>query len=210
MGIYISLPDTFCGDMREKEWQELFGNISRQLPVSLVAKDPMDGRATGLRVRRTLPIFDAVDLFEKHDSLRLSNGRVVRKEFLLKKHLRIMFFVVLTEIESRLYRTQEWAGMAIKDLNEANLNDLIKNLLDNSDLFSYQKEYKTRANFKDDLKAISSFRNNIVHVNKKLEMEVDLKTIMKRKAQMQRLLTALQQILDVQAEARRNGGVSKT
>jgi hypothetical protein len=195
--------------MREEEWRGFFGSISRQLPVSLVAKDPLEGRPTGYRVRRSLPIFDAVDLFEKHDCLRLSNGRIVKKNFLLKRHLRILFFVFLTEIEARLYRTQEWAGMPIKGLNETNLNNLIQNLLGNNDLFPYQKEYKTRAKFKEDLKAISSFRNNIVHVNKKLEMDVDFGTVIKRKRQMQRLLAALQQILDGQEKAMADGSGSK-
>jgi hypothetical protein len=188
--------------MREKEWQELFGNVSKQLPVSLVAKEPLNGKAKGLLVRRSLPIYDAIDLFEKHDSLRLSNGKIIKKEFLLKRHLRIVFFVFLTEIEARLYRTQEWEGLSIKDLNEANLNGLIKNLIGDSDLFFYQKEYKTRSKFKEDLKAISAFRNAIVHVNKKLEMEIDIRTIRKRKMQMQKLLKALQEILDEQEKAR--------
>lgn len=158
-----------------------------------------------MAVEATLPVFDAIDLLKDHESLVLPDGRTVKKRFLMKRPLRIIFFVLLTELESKLYRTQEWSSQPLSELNEANMNKLIVNLLDNATLFSYQDLYKTRADFKEDLKAVSAIRNNIVHVNKKLELEIDFETIVRRKGQLLKLLEAFNQILDAQERGRKDG-----
>ena len=193
--------------MRQKDWEPFFNNISRQLTVSLIAR-PQTEKNSGAQqvaVEATLPVFDAIDLLKDHESLVLPDGRTVKKRFLMKRPLRIIFFVLLTELESKLYRTQEWSSQPLSELNEANMNKLIVNLLDNATLFSYQDLYKTRADFKEDLKAVSAIRNNIVHVNKKLELEIDFETIVRRKGQLLKLLEAFNQILDAQERGRKDG-----
>jgi hypothetical protein len=153
-------------------------------------------------------VYDAIDLLEKHDRLILPDGRVVKKGFILKRPLRILFFVMLTELESDLYRTQEWSNRPLKELNDKNMNDLIRDLVNDPVLFSYQNEYKAKSDFKEDLKAVCAMRNQIVHVNKKLELEVDFETIAKRKKQMQKLLDVLMGILSRQELARFNDNKS--
>lgn len=182
--------------MQGKLFEAFFENVSRTLPVSLLAKDAKLGAAEKcLLVEDSLPVFDALDLLQENDCLVLKNGKIVNRNFLLKRPLRIAFFVILTEIESRLYRIQEWSNIPLKELNEKCLNDFIRCVVDKKELFDYQTEYAKRSDFKQDLKAVSSLRNLIVHVNKKLEMETDFETIIKRKKQMLKLLNALDQIL---------------
>ena len=103
--------------------------------------------------------------------------------------------MILVELEGRLFRIHEWQGKDITELNEKNLNDLIRELV-HSDLLEFQDEYSSRSKFNEDFKAVSSFRNVIMHVNKKLERAVPLETLVKRKAQVMKLLAALQQIMD--------------
>ena len=187
--------------MREEEWRVFFNNISNQLTVSWLARPPHNQDTTGyLEVESSLPVFDAIDLLEKHEGLILPDGRVVVRKLVLKRPTRILFFVLLTELESKLYRTQEWSNRQLNELNEFNLNALITDLLNDQRLFSYQKIYDTRASFKEDLKAVSAMRNHVVHVNKKLELEVEFDTIVTRKRQLQKLIKALSEILDEQGK----------
>jgi hypothetical protein len=191
--------------MREQEWNDFFNKISSQLTVSWLARPWREGDpVVSISVEQTLPVFDAIDLLEKNESLKLPDGRIVIKRFMLKRSLRIIFFVLITEVESKLYRTQEWAGKPLDVINETNLNNHIMDLMNNETLFAYQSEYKSRADFKEDLKAISSLRNQVVHVNKKLELEMDFETIVKRKRQLQKTISALSQILDLQEKGRVN------
>jgi hypothetical protein len=191
--------------MRKDAWNAFFGNLSKQFTVSLIArKETVAEEGSYLAVSPTLPIYDTIDLLEKHERLILPDGRVVKKSFMLKRPLRIIFFIMLTELESRLYRTQEWSNRPLKELNDKNMNDLIRDLVNDPVLFSYQNEYKTKNAFKEDLKAVCAMRNQIVHVNKKLEFEVDFDTIIKRKKQMQKLLDVLVEILNHQELAKSN------
>jgi hypothetical protein len=190
--------------MRPDKWQPFFNSISAQLNVGSVALEMPETSLSYIDVDPSLPVFDAVDLLLKNDALRVPGGKFVTKRLMLKKPIRIIFFVLLTEIEGRLYRIQEWANRQVAELNEKNLNHLIVDLVDDETLFGYQTFYKSRADFKEDLKAVSSIRNNIVHVNKKLELDVDLETVIKRKRQMLNLLDALQEILDGQEKAKGN------
>jgi len=192
--------------MRKKYWENFFGNISKQFTVSLLAKPAReDEKGPYPAIDSAMPVFDAIDLLEKNECLQLTDGRIIKRKFILKRPLRILLFIFLTELESKLYRTQEWSNRPLKELNETNMNDLIRDLINDEKLFSYQTEYKTRGVFKEDLKAISSIRNLIAHVNKKLELETDFGTIIKRKRQMLRLLKALDEILDEQERGRKNG-----
>lgn len=191
--------------MRSGEWEEFFSKISNTLTVSRLARTPHEKAEKNCQsVSSELPVFDAIALLENYECLVLPDGRIVHRKSLLKRPLRIIFFILLTELESKLYRTQEWGGKELKELNETNMNDLIRNLINDEKLFSYQSEYNKRSEFKEDLKAISSIRNLVAHVNKKLELETDFETIVKRKRQMQKLLSALAQILDEQEKVKTN------
>ena len=192
--------------MKYQEFWDFFSKISKYFTVSLIAKEiPLEKEETTLVVEGDLPIFDSIELLEKYSCLVLPDGKIVKRKFLLKRPLRILLFIFLAELESTLYRIQEWSGRELKELNEKNMNDLIRDLLNDKKLFTYQKEYPTRALFKEDLKAVSAVRNLIVHVNKKLELETDFETIAKRKRQMQKLYIALSQIIVEWNKERNNG-----
>jgi len=149
-----------------------------------------------LKLNPKMPVWDALDAFGKKggDYISVGGGRCVECVAVLKK-VRIPFFLLLAEFESRLFRIHEWSGKDAAGLNEKYINELIKELVD-SDLVKMQKVYASRKEFKEDLKAVSAFRNVIMHVNKKLERDLEIETIIKRKSQIFKLLGALQQILD--------------
>tara|TARA_Y100000310_G_scaffold129185_1_gene128341 strand:- start:5261 stop:6400 length:1140 start_codon:yes stop_codon:yes gene_type:complete len=176
------------------EFEQLFRKISDLFPLKIIAKD-MQVRGEFPKRSPETPIWESIESLEGCQYLNIGQGKYVESKNLLEKPLRILFFILLQESEGRLFRIHEWSGKNLSELNEKNLNSLITELVD-SELINKQKEYPTRKEFKEDLKAISSFRNIIVHVNKKLERNVEPKTIVKRKKQVQRLLVALQQILD--------------
>ncbi len=176
------------------EFEQLFRKISDLFPLKIIAKD-MQVRGEFPKRSPETPIWESIESLEGCQYLNIGQGKYVESKNLLEKPLRILFFILLQESEGRLFRIHEWSGKNLSELNEKNLNSLITELVD-SELINKQKEYPTRKEFKGDLKAISSFRNIIVHVNKKLERNVEPKTIVKRKKQVQRLLVALQQILD--------------
>lgn len=185
--------------MRKREFERFFNGISKQMTVDLLARS-----STGKKYARSemvdgkLPVFDALDLFDSNECLMLDDGRVIERAFLLKRPLRIAFFVLLSEIESKLYRVNEWCNNPVKELNEKNMNDFIRCLLENGNLFSHQAVYRSKKEFREDLKAISAFRNTIMHVTKRFETETDFETVVKRKKQALRLVEALGQILDRQ------------
>lgn len=176
------------------EFETLFRRLANVFTLETISENK---QFEGKCVKRNpfTPIWDTMDGLYDCDYIDIGDGRGVSCKFFFKKTVRILFYVLLVEFEGRLFRIHEWNGKDISELNEKNINDLIRELLD-SDLINLQKEYETREEFKEDLKAISAFRNVIMHVNKKLEKSIDLNTLIKRKKQTLMLLSALQQILD--------------
>ncbi|MBS3156645.1 hypothetical protein J4442_00530 [Candidatus Woesearchaeota archaeon] len=176
------------------EFETLFRRLANLFTLETIAENKkMEGKSA----KRTplIPIWDTMDSLYDCDYIDLGDGRFVSCRFFFKKTVRILFYVLLVEFEGRLFRIHEWNGKDISELNEKNINDLIKELLE-SDLVNLQKEYHSRKEFKEDLKAISSFRNVIMHVNKKFEKTLNINIIVERKKQILKLLSALQQILD--------------
>lgn len=176
------------------EFETLFRRMANLFTLETIAENKeFEGKA--VKRNPLTPIWDTMDGLYNCDYIDIGDGRGVSCRFFFKKTVRILFYVLLVEFEGRLFRIHEWNGKDISELNEKNINELIKELI-NSDLVELQNEYPTRKEFKEDLKALSSFRNVIMHVNKKLEEGVDVNTLIKRKRQIVKLLSALQQILD--------------
>lgn len=176
------------------EFETLFRRMANLFTLETIATN-VD--VSGGSIRRTplTPIWDTIDGLKGCDFVDIGDGRAVSCKFFFKKTVRILFYTLLVEFEGRLFRIHEWKGKSIDELNEKNINDLVKELVD-SDLVDLQDEYDSRSSFKEDLKAISSFRNIVMHVNKKLERTIDIDVIISRKRQIIKLLSALQQILD--------------
>lgn len=185
--------------MRQPEFDAFFARLALQLPVSLIARvTPEPVYSNPIKCSSLMSVWDAMDLLEEADALLLPDGKVALRKNFLKRPIRILFFILLTEIESKLYRVAEWSNHHVDDLNEKNLNDLIRWLVEQEELLSKQSIYHLRSEFKDDLKSMSSFRNLMVHVNKKLELATDFTTLIKRKKQCLKLLDALSMMLDWQ------------
>ena len=180
--------------MYQGEFEELFGKISSLFTLESVSQEE---QIKGKLLRRDpkTPVWDTLDSIDGYDAIDLG-GKYVSCEKFFRKPVRILFFILIHEIESRLYRIHRRNGKQLKDLDESNINDMIKDLINNKGLLKTQKIYQTRSELKEDLKAISSFRNIIFHTNRKLLKTVGSKTIIQRKKQVIRLLEALQQISD--------------
>lgn len=176
------------------EFETLFRRLANLFTLESISETK---HIEGKTVKRNphTPIWDTMDGLYDCDYIDIGDNKYVSCRFFFKKTVRILFYVLLVEFEGRLFRIHEWNGKPIEELNETNINDLIRELID-SDLINLQREYSSRSEFKEDLKAMSSFRNVIMHVNKKLEKTLDTNTLTKRKKQVLRLLSALQQILD--------------
>jgi len=176
------------------EFETLFRKVANIFTLETVAERR---RLKGNFPRRNpeTPLWDTMDCGLEHDYIAIGKGRYVSCTKLFRKPIRILFFMILVELEGRLFRIHEWQGKDIAELNEKNFNDLIRELV-HSDLLAFQDEYPSRSKFNEDFKAVSSFRNVIMHVNKKLERAVPLETLLKRRAQVMKLLAALQQIMD--------------
>jgi len=175
------------------DFEKLFRRISELLTLELISEEK-DLEENFPKRNPETPIWDTIEALQPEGYIDLCNGRYTPYKNFFKGPVRILFFILISEFESRLFKISEWFGKDISELNEKNLNNLITDLL-NSEL-TEQREYKSRKEFKEDLKAVSSFRNMIVHINKKLESNVDHETLIKRKSQILKLLSALQQILD--------------
>lgn len=174
------------------EFETLFRKVTNLITLGMFAKE-LDLKDDFPKRNPETPTWDAVDMFCDCEYIDIGNGRYVSNKIFSK--IRIPFFILLAEFESRLFRIHEWNGQDISNLNDKHLNDYIKELT-TSDLIKLQKEYEKRSDFMNDMKAISSFRNVIMHVNKNLEKNVSIETIVKRKKQISKVLLALQEILD--------------
>lgn len=177
------------------EFEMLFRRLANLFTLESISEKKEELNGSSVKRNPHTPIWDTMDGLYDCEYIDIGDGKGVSCRFFFKKTVRILFFVLLVEFEGRLFRIHEWCGKDISELNEKHLNELIKELLE-SDLVNLQKEYSSRKELKEDLKAISSFRNVIMHVNKKLEKTLDLNTLIQRKKQVLRLLSALQQILD--------------
>ena len=176
------------------EFESLFRRLANLFTLDTISEE-IKFEGNSIKRSPNTPIWDTLEGVYDCDYIDVGEGRGVSCRFFFKKTVRILFYVLLVEIEGRLFRIHEWNGKPLSELNEKNINDLIRELVQ-SDFVEFQKEYENASKFKEDLKAISSFRNVIMHVNKKLEKTIDIDVLIKRKRQSQRLLIALQQILD--------------
>lgn len=180
--------------MHPRKFEEIFRNISKVYTLDLFAEEKsFEGKFPKRSPSETL--WDCIDSLHHEEYLDLGNGKFFPCKFLFKRPIRILFFILLTEFEARLFRIHETLGKNISELNEKNTNELIMELL-NPEIISLQEEYSSRKDFKEDLKALGAFRNLIVHTNKKLELSIGSDIIFKRKKQILKALSALQQISD--------------
>lgn len=176
------------------EFEQLFRKVSSNFTLEGVAKkDRIEGKL--LKRNPETPIWDTIESIKGYQGIDIGTGKYVSLEHFFRKPVRILFFILIHELESRLYRIHRWNGKLIKELDELHYNDLVRELVNNEQLISLQNIF-SRSVFKEDLKAISSFRNIIAHTNRKLLNRVDAETLVQRKKQILSLLEATQQILD--------------
>jgi hypothetical protein len=180
--------------MHPKKFEEIFKRIAEIYTLDLFAEEKsLEGKFPKRNPSES--IWDRIDDLHHEEYVDLGNGKFFPCRFLFKRPVRILFFILITEFEARLFRIHELLGKNIAELNNKNTNDLIRELL-KPEIISLQKEYPSRKEFKEDLKALGAFRNLVVHTNKKLELSIEADTIFKRKKQILKVLCALQQISD--------------
>lgn len=181
-----------------KETRQIFSAISKSLTIKILAKKgSVDELKNGKEVDGELPIFDALELLKEYPVLKTSEGFIFRRDQMMKKPVRVLFFTLSAEIEYSLYKIAKQyvrSEQDLKVLHSLFLNDLIRRFLDIPDILSLQNIYPSLREIKNDLKAFSSFRNMIVHSNVKIELEADYLIILDRKKQILNLLNAFEQI----------------
>jgi hypothetical protein len=180
--------------MYPAEFNEVFKKISSIFTLELVS-EKLDLNGNFPKRNPDEPLWDCIDDLHHEQYIDIGNGKFFSCKFFFKRPIRILFSLLISEFESRLFRIQERLGKDISELNEKNINDFIRELL-KPELIELQDEYKSRQEFKEDLKAISAFRNIIVHTNKKLQYAIKPDTVFERKKQILKILKALQQISD--------------
>jgi hypothetical protein len=176
------------------EFENLFRKIANIFTLDTMARE-LDLPGNFPKRNPETPIWDVMDSVLDCEYIDIGEGKYVSCKYFFKRPTRILFMVLLAELEASLFRIHERNGKDIAELNNKNMNELIKELVD-SELIKSQIEYPSRAEFKEDLKAISAFRNVLMHYNKKLEKTIDINTLINRKKQMNKMLAALQQICD--------------
>lgn len=178
--------------MRPERFDKFFSYLEK-LPVSLIAKN-IKPEENPFRVKNDTPLFDALDLLGKHKCLILENGHVVTKEQAMSKPVKTIFYALIIEIEYRLYKVLKEKVKSPEELQKLEFNELIKMFLLYDDLLRKQDAYSKKQDMKKDLKAISSFRNIIMHSPRKLDLITRYDLIIKRKQQALKLLKSLGQL----------------
>ena len=154
--------------MNPERWKRFFQKLSNEMTVDLIARD-LKPSGSSINVKNSLPVFDALDLLEKHDCLITEDGKVLTKEWSLSKPVKTLFYAMIIELEYKLYKALKPRVESVKDLQLLGFNDMIKLFFSDEELFKKQDIYSKKSEMKKDLKAISSFRNMIMHSNKKMD-----------------------------------------
>ena len=178
--------------MRQERFDKFFSHLEK-LPASLIAKN-IKPKEDYFRIKNDMPILDALDLLEKYECLILENGDVITKEQAMSKPVKTIFYALIIEIEYRLYKVLKEKVKSSKELYSLEFNQLIKMFLSYDDIFKKQNIYTKKQDMKKDLKAISSFRNIIMHSPRKLDLITRYDIIIKRKQQALKLTKALGQL----------------
>jgi len=179
--------------MEPKIFKKFFKKLSDDLTVEFMSKEQKTFGSC-LKVKNNLPALDALELLEKYDCLVTEDGLVMARKDAMKRAIKTLFYVLITQLEYHLYKALKPRMQSLKELQAGDLNDLIRLFLAQDDLFKMQTVYAKKSEMKNDLKAISSFRNLIMHSNKKMDLETEFSTILKRKRQVMKLIDALDQM----------------
>ncbi len=185
--------------MELKDAMELFSRVSKDFNVVLLAKTRELPLENHIHVKDDLPVFDALELLQKHDCLVTEDGSTVTKAEALERPVKILFFMLIMEVEYSLYKVLKQytdSPESLERLRSSNMNDMIREFFTHPEPFGMQGVYTKKQEMKKDLKAVSSFRNVNMHSNRKIDLETGFETVLKRKGQLFRLLEALDQITD--------------
>jgi hypothetical protein len=182
--------------MELKEALPFFSKISEDFPVELLARPgkPLRNPAS---IKSSMQIFDALELLKAHDCLVTEKGLIVTRSNAMERPVRALFFALIIEVEYTLYKIlKQYADSpeSLERLRSSFLNELIKGFFLDPGPFEMQSVYAKKQEMKRDMKAVSAFRNIIMHSNRKIELETEFSTILKRKEQLLRLLEALNQV----------------
>ena len=184
--------------MELKEFRRFFSDVARNFNIALLAKHREISK-NFIHVKDDIQVFDALELLKKYEGLVTEEKLVVIKEDAMERPVRILFFMLIEEVEYSIYKILKQYTESIENLEKLRsiyLNELIREFFALSDIFEMQKVYSKRQEMKRDLKAVSSFRNILMHSNRKMELETEFNLILKRKEQIFRLLDALEEIIE--------------
>ena len=184
--------------MELKDVMELFLSVSRDFNIVLLAKSakPLENC---INVKDNMQVFDALELLQEYNCLVTEKGLVVTRKEAMERPVRILFFMLMIEMEYSIYKILKQymnSPESLERLRSLHLNDMIREFFTLPEPFGMQDIYTKKQDMKKGLKAVSSFRNIIMHSNRKMELETDFTVILKRKGQLFGLLDALGQITE--------------
>lgn len=191
--------------MKLKEFDKLFEGISRLFTFEEYAEIQDNLKSKSFNLNRNYPKFDSRwKIWDKLEDigdaefLDLGNGKYIDCKHLFKKPIRILFFVQLVELEGRMYSVLEWSGKNTKDLDKRiNFYDYLNYLNESKNEainVIFKRRYNSKKKFKD-LGGLNSFRDDVMHADKKLEKR-KMEEIIKNKERINGLMVCLQSILD--------------
>jgi len=181
--------------MDPQKFDVFFNKLAATIKLSDIYAKEANSKTNKKIIDLNKPLFDALDLFENQEELFISDKLSVKRTQLMNHPFKVLFYLLIIQIEYQLYKIQKENEPSKKEkLQILTFNELIKGFLDNKELMQKQVIYKSKKEFKEDLKAISSFRNIIMHSNRKMQLSLEYKTIIKRKQQLMKLINALNEI----------------
>ena len=180
--------------MYTTDFKELFNKISNCFTLGELIKEVhiLQDAKNCIEFDSKKRVWDLIDKIGNHNCIKIKGKNVyVSSKILLKKPTRLLFYLYIAEVEGRLFRILR-SNHKISELNTKYIRELGK-MIKNSDVIDKQKIY-TRSEFYKDLCRISSFRNDVMHITKKFESDIGL--LVRRKANIVKMLNSLQQIQD--------------
>jgi len=167
------------------KFENLFEKISKKLVLSLISENSKIDKIGELSKNK--PIWNFLDNYDG-SNIFLDNGEVVKLNNLKKRPLRILFFIYISEMESRLFR-----------LTKINFPEIPNILMDRLNLIDLIKLFKDKYNNKKLIKklnSINNFRNKIMHMDSKFEKELKVRKLKDYKNDLIYVNNSLQELIN--------------
>jgi len=167
------------------KFENMFNEVSKNLTLRLISESS-DTKVVG-EVSENKPIWDFLDDYDGSD-VYLDSGELVKLDNLKKRPLRILFFIYLSEIESRLFK-----------IIKIKFPEIYENLSDNlylRSLIILLKKSSVEKELINKFNKINDFRNKVMHMDNSFQEQWTLRQFKNYKKIFIEVNDELQKILD--------------